>query len=374
MPISRRYFIKSSSALVASSLFQVGYLNAATTLPNADDLAQDNEIKQRSEHTLVFASPYHTSDASFVPHLHIEFKRNIQSLSQGKIYVDIQGQGAMGIGTDLMAAVSRGRIDAALISVANLSRALPLLDILNIPFWAGDDQALLNLISSPYWQQNVIEKIAKQGKLAILYHYITGGRTLSTTKRTNTVIKVPTDLKNKVLRIPASKVLKHFYSMTDAHIVEVNWANVAAMARVGKFHVLDPGIVGLYAGPNNLRDEIATITQLNSVPDTWVNVVSQKWLNTLPRTLRLAVNDAAEKTFLSQLSNVSHIESNCEQEFIKRGCTVFKPDQPTIALWQDQFGHHRHEWRDIKKSLLGSSNEFSRLLDATKTPSKHSLT
>lgn len=374
MPISRRYFIKSSSALVASSLFPFVNVNAATAKLSADDIAQDEAIKQTAEHTLVFASPYHTADASFVPHLHIEFKRNIQALSQGKIYVDIQGQGAMGIGTDLMAAVSRGRVDAALISVANLSRALPLLDILNIPFWAGNNQAFLNLISSPYWQQNVIEKIAKQGKLAILYHYITGARTLSTTKLANTVIKTPTDLKNMVLRVPASKVLKHFYAMTSAHIVEVNWANVANMARLGKFQVLDPGIIGLYAGPNNLRDEIATITQLNSVPDTWVNVVSQKWLNTLPRTLRLAVSDAAEKTFISQLSNVSHTESRCEQEFIKRGCTVFKPDQPTITLWQDQFGHHRHEWRDIKKSLLGSSNEFSRLLDATKTPSKHSLT
>lgn len=373
MPASRRHFIKSTSALFASSLLPVAYFGKAKSHITTSDLALDYELKQRAKYTLIFASPYHTADAPFVPHMHLQFKNYVQTFSQGQIYVDIKDQGKVGVGTELMAAVSRGQVDAALVSVANLSRALPVLDILNIPFWVGDNQAFLNLISSQYWHRHVIEKIEKQGKLAILHHYITGARTLSTVKHANIVIKQPSDLKNMILRVPASNVLKHFYAMTDAHVVEVNWANVASMARSNKFQVLDPGIIGLYAGPDNLREEIATITQLNTVPDTWVNVISQQWLRMLPPSLRLAVNDAAQKTFTSHLTTIHTATLNCEQAFLKRDCIIYKPEQHIIDVWQDQFGHHRHEWRDIKKALLGSSSAFFQLLEASQTPSKYTL-
>lgn len=365
MPLSRRTFIQSSSALFASSLVSSSFLSNAISF--VSQLEQHN--KKQAEFILTFASPYNTSESDFIPHMHQVFKQTVESMSNGRIYVDIKDGGQVGSGTDLMAAVTRNRVDAALISVSNLSRALPMLDILNIPFWASSNQSFLNLISSAYWQQHIVDKIKGQGVVEILFHYITGGRTLSTTKHTNKVIKTPNDLKNLVLRIPASNVLKQFYNMTQANVVELNWDKVANMARTGHIHVIDPGIIGLYAGPDRLRDTIATISQLNSVPDAWVNVINQQWLAQLPSSLRLIVHEAAQQTFLTHLNQLTAVEQNCHNAFKNAGCSLFTPDQETMAMWQDQFGEHRHEWTDVKKALLGSSKAFSYLREASKTPS-----
>ncbi|MDE3272854.1 TRAP transporter substrate-binding protein [Pseudoalteromonas sp. G4] len=371
MPLSRRNFIHSTTALLASTLVPSSFLSYALSAEKLK--AQDITAKQNADHILTFASPYKTEESEYIPHMHQVFKHNIETMSEGKIYVDIKDGGQIGSGTDLMAAVTRGRVDAALISVSNLSRALPVLDVLNIPFWANSNQAFLNLISSTYWQQQVVNKIKVQGVVEVLFHYITGGRTLSTTKHTNKVIKTPNDLRGLVLRVPASKVLKQFYSMTDAHVIEINWAKVASMARSGHIDVIDPGVIGLYAGPDNLRDTISTISHFNTVPDAWVNVVNQKWLSQLPLALRLIVREASHQTFLNQISQLASIEDNCNTAFKNAGCTLFTPDQTTLALWQDQFGQHRHEWRDVKKELMGSVKAFDYLVEASNSPSPYQL-
>lgn len=371
MPVSRRTFIHSTSALFASTLVSSTCLSYA--LSNEEQSAQDEVTKLSADFTLTFASPYNTHEADYIPHMHQVFKHHVETMSQGKIYVDIQDGGRVGSGTDLMAAVTRGRVDAALISVSNLSRALPVLDVLNIPFWASSNQAFLNLISSNYWQQQVVNQIKTQGVVEILFHYITGGRTLSTTKHTNKIIKTPNDLRGLVLRVPASKVLKQFYNMTDAHVIELKWDKVASMARSGHINVLDPGVIGLYAGPDQLRESISTISHFNSVPDAWVNVVNQKWLSQLPLPLKLIVREAAHHTFLNQISRLSEVENNCNVAFQQAGCTLFTPDNEIMAQWQDQFGQHRNEWRDVKKQLVGSVKAFNILLEATNTPSKYQL-
>lgn len=368
---SRRQFVKAACGLSAALTLNHSPLLLASALTDEQQL--DNERRRRAKFKLLFASPYRNDDHGYIPHMHLEFKAFVEELSQGKIYVDIQDAGRLGIGTELMAAVTRGQIDAALISVANLSRALPLLDILNIPFWASDNQAYLNLVTSPYWQDHILAEISRAGVLEVLYHYVVGARTLSTIKARHPLITLPEDLQGVTLRVPASRVLAQFYSMTAAHVIEVPWGNVASMARSGHIDALDPGIVGLFAGPDNLRHEIGTINPLQTVPDAWVNVVNQQWLNSLPLALKTAMRDAALLTFKAHLAQVSRIEQHCAQYFRTMGVQIHQPTLEQRQRWQQQFGHHQPSWRAVKQQLLGGEGQFAELLAATKQPSAFSI-
>ena len=355
---NRRQFIKSAFALSASGLM----------LPNALAANKHSDSNASAKYRLVFASPYPSDLHNHIPHMHQEFKHFVETMSDGKIAVDIKDNAQIGVGTDLMAAVTRGQVDGALISVSNLSRALPILDILNVPFWVSDDQQYINLISSDYWQQNVLNKIKQQGKVEILFHYLTGARTMSTTT-TGKPVKVPMDLANQVIRVPASKVLHQFYTMTRANVIEVAWKDTAKMARLGHINILDPGVIGLYAGPDNLNQSIKTITTLNTVPDAWVNVINQDWLNSLPLNLRLIVKEAAIQTFKAHLKSYQTIKNNCLQSFINLGCDIYQPTETERWLWVEQFGHQRAEWRKVKTKLLGSVAEFDRMAQATQITS-----
>ncbi|WP_462170473.1 TRAP transporter substrate-binding protein DctP [Pseudoalteromonas xiamenensis] len=366
--INRRQFLKSSALLSVGAL--VGGMGPLFT-SNAQEVETDK--RRAAKYVMQFASPYSSAEALYIPHMHREFKENIEQFSQGRIFVEIVDAGHVGIGTELMAAVTRGQVACALISVSNLSRALPILDILNIPFWASNDQAYLNLITSSYWQQNVLDVIKAKSPLEVLYHYVVGARTLSATKSCGRIFRLPNELNNVVVRVPASRVLAQFYKMTPANVVEVPWSKVADMARTGHIDVLDPGVVGLYAGPYQLRDQVGAISTLQSVPDAWVNVVNQTWLNNLPRSLREAVTAASDATFKMHLKTVHQTYERCLNQFIQRGVQVYHPNESERAVWNQQFGHHNLQWRAIKRELLGTVDNFEALLAATKEASRYQL-
>lgn len=371
MTFSRRDFVSSSLALCANAVVGgstvTNQLLQSTITPTLNVIAAD---PRTAKFTMLFASPYNSEDASYVPHMHLEIKQAVETFSNGNIFVDIRDNGQLGVGTSLMAAVTRHQITAALISVSNLSRALPVLDILNIPFWASSDQAFLNLISSPIWQELVLDKIKQQGKLEILMHYIVGARTLTSSKRLSSTLKSPSDLKRLVFRVPASKVLTQFYKMTPAHVVDVPWHKVASLIRNAHLDALDPGIVGLYAGPDGLNLHLGVVNQLASVPDTWVAVIDQTWISILPKHLQWAVRDAFNYVFKQHVNNVSNTRIKCAEQLQKLGTKIYTPSLAERQLWIDQFGHQQPSWRDTKKELLGSEIAFDKLLAATKQTSE----
>ena len=373
MKINRRLFIKGALSIGALNYCAPLLSLPIETIQMEYDLMEERDKQNRAYYILNFASPYLTSEYRTTPHLHQQLKFYIESLSEGKIYVSLFDNGQLGVGTELMAAISHRRIDAALISVSNLSRALPLLDILNIPFWASSNQAYLNLISSKQWRDLVLTPIKTKGKFEILLHHIVGARSLTTVKRSNKRVVKPDDLKGVVLRVPASKVLTHFYKLTQANIVEVPWHKTAKMARLGLIDALDPSIIGLHAGPDELKTYLKHVTKIDSVPDAWVTVISQAWLKRLPSPLQECIRVAAEKTFNYHVNSFSSVYDSCIEGLSKYGTAIYEPNNKEQSQWIRQFGHHQPAWRDIKKDLLGDLKTFDKLLDATNETSPFRL-
>lgn len=373
MNTNRRQFIKG-----AASIGALGYFTPFSCFPFESvqmeyDPLQEAEKQKSAQYILNFASPYKTSQFKTTPHMHQQLKFYIESLSEGKIYVSLFDNGKLGVGTELMAAISHTRIDAALISVSNLSRALPLLDILNIPFWASNNQAYLNLVTSESWKNLVLKPIQIQGKLEVLLHHIVGARTLTTVKRSNGRVIMPEDLNGITLRVPASQVLAHFYKLTKANIVEVPWAKTAKMARLGLIDALDPSIIGLYAGPGNLKSHLKHIAFINSVPDAWVTVVNQSWLNRLPGTLKEVVQLAAKITFQDHVESIGAVNLACEEALTSNGTAIYRLNEEEQFEWVEQFDHKQPAWRSVKRDLLGDLNTFEKLLDATNETSIYQL-
>lgn len=328
-------------------------------------LEAENEKRSRAEYIMVYASPYLSEDHNVCPHMHYEFKKNVQEISSGRIYLDIKDNGILGTGHELMAKVARGAIPAALVSVSNLTPAAPELDILNIPFWSSQDQEYLNLVTSNAWKMLILDKIKSQEKFDVLFHYLPGSRTISSTTTYGKTLKRPDDIKDITFRVPNSHSLKTFYQLAGASPVDVDWGNVSHMAKHGRIDAMDPGIIGLYNGPKGLRHYIANISQIQSVYDGWIAVVNQAWFNQLPRDLKIALKDASEKTFREHLNNITSIKAACTQSFKEMGTRIYTPNQNERDEWINRCGPKNKQWSTIKYKLLGDEKTFQKLVEAT---------
>ncbi|WP_125716653.1 TRAP transporter substrate-binding protein [Pseudoalteromonas rubra] len=351
--VGRRTFLRQSAALL--SLLGTG-------LP-AFSAQQQNCTGAR--HRLIFASPYDSDLWLSSPHMHQQLKYNIEDFSNGKICVEIRDKGQQGVGHELAVQVSRGAIQGALLSVSNLSPIVPKLDILNIPFWAAQSQSYLNLITSKLWQQQVSEQLRTQGELAILLYHLPGARTLTSTRQYGKLLKTPSDIIDVVFRVPASQVLRQFYQLCGTTPVPVAWKKAATLAANRRFDALDPSVTGLYNGPNGLNRHVGAVSLINSVQDGWVSVINQQWLKSLPRKLRIAVWEGAEKTFTQHLPVARQAALYCQRGLLRNGATIYYPSADEMAAWQEIGGYQRREWHATKVALLGKVSAFDAFVAAT---------
>ncbi|NOU51744.1 TRAP transporter substrate-binding protein DctP [Pseudoalteromonas sp. JBTF-M23] len=330
------------------------------------DKLQDSEFDKCNNAyvNMVFASPYDTSQWRSSPHMHQQLKKNIEQVSDGKIYFDIYHNGILGVGTELAALVARGSVHGALVSVSNLTPILSTLDILNIPFWCSERHNYLKLITSQIWQTHIIDKIHRQGKLQILMHYLPGTRTVTSTKQYGKTIKTPNDMRDIVFRIPASKGLQQFYDLCDTSPVRVPWKKTATLAQGGRIEALDPSIVGLFNGPNNLKEHLGVVSRIKSVQDGWLFVVNQNWFNSLPTKLRHALHEATQQTFAQHLAQIPRVEHYCELGLKQLGTQIYTPSVDEMAQWHAKAGHQHPQWRPFKQALLGDEALFGKFFDA----------
>jgi TRAP-type C4-dicarboxylate transport system substrate-binding protein len=360
MTTTRRDFITKTTTLAGASLVATwfpAWVQAAIQFNPADEVLR----RETAKYIMTFASPYPSEDWRVSPHMHQELKQNIQELTKGAVFVETLDKGRGG-----MADVARNKKAAALVSVSNLTPTAKELDILNIPFWLDDEQSYLNLITSKVFDELILQKIRAQGHLEPLFWYLPGFRTATSTKLSPRTIKVPSDIKDSVFRVPPSIMLKQLYTMAGAKARKIPWKHVTQASMDGAIQAMDPSVVGLYSGPNGLRNHLGVISKINSVYDGWIAVVSQEWMRQLDSVTRDQVKAAADKTFREHLIKRGSVNESCERLFNEQGVRTYTPTTDEKQQWYQQCGHSRPEWDRHKKNILGDIGLFDKLLDAAK--------
>lgn len=361
MDLSRRSFGKISLGVGAALALRPAFAAVQPAL----EPDSENELRKAARHTMSFASPYASADWQSNPHMHYQFKKNIQEMSDGAIYVELLDKGVAGIGTELMAQVYRGLVSAALVSVSNLSPAAPELDILNIPFWSSGNQEFVNLVTSGVWNEMIMEKILREQRIRVLFFHVPGPRTVTSIRSFGEVIKTPEDMEDVLFRVPASRALRIFYELAGAKPIKIEWKSAARLARHERYQGLDPCVVGLYNGPDNLRLEIGAISEIESVADGWSVVISQEWFSTLSPDMQEIILAAAEQTFRDHLEVSAQAVAYCRTQFERFGVEIYQPDPEERAQWVERCGPMHPAWDELKDEILGDRKRFQQLMEAT---------
>ena len=349
---SRRHFLKYLLSTSAMTLTSVNSHSAET------DLAYIHREEQRkaakAKYTFNFASPYLTSAAQYTPHVHQEIKQIIEQYTNNNIYVNIIDNGKAGVGSSLISSVKFGRLQGALISVSNLSPQINAIDILNIPFWASDDDAYLRVVNSPLWHEKVLSQASKFN-LKVLFHYVVGKRTAASTKFANTLIASPDDYQDIEVRVANSKVNLAYYKQAKAVPYPIAWKLCAAAARAGRFKILDPSIIGLFSGPDNLKNEIDTISQIGFAQDGWMAIANQAFIELLDNKVKKQFNQALADIQILQYQHYLKAHQACIDKFQSLGTHIYTPDKREKQLFIERFGHQHRNWRPTKRALLGEN-------------------
>lgn len=321
--------------------------------------ATDEAAKQKAaKYTMIFATEYKADAFRTYPIMQTQFKDNLEKLSKGAVYVKLHPAGQLGVGSALAQKIQAGTIQGGSVSLSNFSPFTPVVDLINIPFWCGENQKFANLVTSAAWNGEITPKVTVKGYKPMFY-FTVDPRTVAVRKGFGKIVKTPGDMKGMKMRVPSSKLLQQFYRLTGANPTVVAWAETPTALKQGVADGLDPAVGALYTF--GFIDILEAITLVESVPDAQMFAANYKWFQSLPKNLQTVFDDASAKTQAESFAQILVARKNSMDAMGKVGIKFYTPTAAEKKLWVDASGEQRPEWDDIKKELAGSIELFDKL-------------
>ena len=346
---------------------------AAGTLVSSEAAAQtakeEKERQKAAKATMTIGTAYRIGTTRSYPIMQLNFKENIQNLTNGHIYVKLAPAGALGVGTKLAEKVQSGTIQAAQHSLSNFAPFAPAVDLINLPYWCGENQKFVNLVTSKVWDQEVNARVKTKGFKPLFYFCIDPRTAAKRRGLSDEPFRTPADLKGIKFRVPGSKILQQFYRLLGANPTPVAWGETPSAIAQGVADALDPAVEALYAF--GFKDILSWVTFNRSVPDSQVYSCNLAWFESLPKDIQEGIDFASEVTFAQNLAQVPASRAFAMAEMAKAGVKFYVPTADELDQWKEAGGHQRKEWDEWKINLGGSIANFDKLLEAANTQGKN---
>ena len=364
----RRNFLRISAKYGFTAAIVAG---AAGTLASPEAAAQtaqeESERKKDAKYTMTFATAYIVGVSRAYPIMQLDFKENVQNMTDGQVYVNLAPGKKLGAGGVLAKKVQSGTIQVAQHSVSNFAPFAPEADLINLPYMCARNQEVVNLVTSDAWKSVVDPKINAAGFKA-LWYTSTSARTYAVRKGMDPILK-PADLKGVKFRVPGSKMLQQYYRMLGANPTPIAWGETPSAIKQGVADALDPVLSGLLIF--GFGDILAHVSLCQSVHGLQVYSCNLEWFNSLPGEVGEAVEFASEVTFRQNLAKVPAAFAYASSQMRKAGVQIHPMSDDQIAPFRELAGHQRPEWDEWKVKLAGSMSNFEQMMEAVKTQSNY---
>lgn len=324
---------------------------------------EESEREAAAEMTMVMATGYALGASRAYPIMQLNFKENLQNFSGGRIYVKLSPGGQLGAGGALITKVQNGTIAMAQHSMSNLSAFAPEVDLVNIPYWCGENQRLVNLVTSDVWRDVVHHKVEERG-FKVLSYICIDPRTVAVREGLlDGPVRLPEDIAGIKFRVPSSQILQQVYRLAGANPTPIAWGETSSAIKQGVADALDPSVQALLVF--GFTDVLSSISTIQSVPDAQVYTCNKAWFDGLGSTLQDSIMMASDVTFRENLAKVPAARAYAYDQMRQAGVEVYSTSVEERAQWKEKCGHQLSAWDETKVALAGSLDSFESLLAAT---------
>lgn len=326
--------------------------------------AADEERKQKAAKvTMLFATEYKVEDWVKYPIMQAKYKDNVETQSKGEIYCKLHPAGQLGVGAALAQKIQAGTVHGGAVSLSNFSPYTPVVDLINIPYWCGDNQRFANLVTSKAWNDEITPKVMAKGYKPLFY-FTVDPRTIASRKGFK-LIKTPSDMQGMKMRVPPSKLLQTFYRLAGANPTVVPWGETATAIKQGVADGLDPAIAAL--ATFGFQDLLAHISYIRSVPDAQMFAANAGWYQQLGDGQRKAFDAANEQTQVETFAQIEKARAESMRLLTAGGCQFYNPTDAEMKSWMDTCGEQRKEYDEFKLQFAGSMAAFDNFKKAANT-------
>ena len=318
--MQRRQFLELSGKYGFTAALVIGAAATVTSPEAAAAIAKEERKREKAaKYKMFMATAYVLGASRSYPIMQLDLKENIQNLTNGQVYVKLAPGGQLGAGGALTQKVQQGTIQAAQHSLSNFAPFAPPADLINLPYFCGENQKFVNLVTSEAWRSAVHSQIETKGFKALCYVVI-DPRVVAMRKGGPGPIKTPDDLAGVKFRVPGSQMLQQYYRAIGANPTPVAWGETPSAIKQGVADALDPAVGALYIF--GFKDILSWVTFTRAVPDSQVYSCNLEWFNSLPADVQENIEFASDVTFRQNLAKVPAARAYAMAEMSCSRCPV----------------------------------------------------
>lgn len=367
--VERRNFLELSTKFGLTAAIVAGAAGTLMSPEAAAATAKEEKAREKAaKHKMTMATAYVLGASRSYPIMQLDFKENVQNMTNGQVYVKLAPGGQLGAGGALVQKVQQNTIQVAQHSLSNFAPFSPTVDLINLPYFCGANQKFVNLVNSKTWQEVVHPQVAAKG-FKPLWYVVIDPRVVALRKGTEGPIKTPEDMDGLKFRVPGSQMLQQYYRAVGANPTPVAWGETPSAIKQGVADALDPAVGALYVF--GFKDILSWVTFTQAVPDSQVYSCNLEWFEGLPRDVQEGIDFASDVTAQQNLSKVPASRAYAMAEMRQAGVQFYSPTADELEQWVQKGGHQNAEWDSYKKELAGSMEAFDRLLEAANTQGRH---
>jgi len=367
--VERRNFLALSTKFGLTAAIVAGAAGTLLSPEAAAATAKEEKAREKdAKFKMTMATAYVLGASRSYPIMQLDFKENVQNMTNGQVYVKLAPGGQLGAGGALVQKVQQNTIQVAQHSLSNFAPFSPTVDLINLPYFCGANQKFVNLVNSKTWQDVVHPQVAAKG-FKPLWYVVIDPRVVALRKGTEGPIKTPEDMDGLKFRVPGSQMLQQYYRMVGANPTPVSWGETPSAIKQGVADALDPSVGALYVF--GFKDILSHVTFTQAVPDSQVYSCNLEWFKSMPSAVQDGILWGSEMTAHQNLSKVPSARAYAMAELSKSGVQFHSLSDSQLAEWIAAGGYQRSEWDKYKVELAGSMDNFAMMEEAAGTQGKY---
>lgn len=254
----------------------------------------------------------------------LEFKKEVESNSEGALKVKIFPDGQLGSEREVLELLQIGSVAATKVSAATLSNFVPEYNVLGIPYLFRNKDHLFNVLEGPVGT-SILEKGSKFWLRGLCY-YDAGSRSFYTSKK---AIRSPEDLKDLKIRVMNNQMAINMVNSMGASATPLALGELYTALQQGVVDGAENNPPSFVSSNHHEISKYYTLDQHSYVPD--VLIIGTKYWSKLSEEEKEWIQSAAQQS--SQAQKIFWKESVDESMRIatEAGVEIIYPDKSLFA-------------------------------------------
>jgi TRAP-type C4-dicarboxylate transport system substrate-binding protein len=281
---------------------------------------------------------------------------NVAEETKGAVKITPFHGSQLGSENDVIAQISRGRIDMGAFTANSVALQVPEIALLQLPFFF-DSQVQRDCVLDNHVQKHTVEALAKKNLV-----FLGWGEVGSVHLPGKKAYATPADVKGLKVGVVANKMTADFWRAMGANPVPTNVAEVSSSSQTGLIDTY-PTPFAFYV-PSGLNKVLPTMTKLPLYEAAGVFLMNKAVYDKAPADLRASLDAGMRKTPVSTLrAEIRGVDTALTAAHKQAGGTVVEATPEQRAEWSKGLAP---VWVDIAKDIGPEGEKYLALMEAGK--------